>query len=529
MHRDDDIKEKLLPTTVAPEGVDHVPRMKQEVGALPRVDDSRYSSGQLQLAAWLISIASFLWGYGVSVLNVCIVPDAKGSMLVDINMSTEEQETATALVLIGAALSAMLTGGISEKLGQRKAILVNNMFFIIGGAACALAVSKKAVFFGRFSIGIACGIVTNNAPILLNEISPAHIRGRITSYHQLNITLGMLVTSVLGYFVIEGVPSGWRYMNGFIAVPAIVQCVVSTLIPESPWWLMKNKGREESRASLVYLRDNPNRDDIDAELSEITHDLESRADKGHGQWKDLRLHKLPMVIGCMLVFFQAMTGINTVMLYSAKIFHSAGITNPLFATAAVSVTNVLTTIVSIHLIDTQGRRPLLLAGVSTMVVSLAMLSFSLLYLNKNRGAQGMIAVCSVLAFVAGFAISLGAAVWVVLVDITPVQIRSRAFAVFMGINYLCNILVATYTLSAISFLGRGPNPEKDGIAKLYLICSGIALLSLLFVFCFVAETKEARRKSNYRVPVDESRKTVEGNRLLTTEKDDPNPSNVTEL
>lgn len=184
-----------------------------------------------------------------------------------------------------------------------------------------------------------------------------------------------------------------------------------------------------------------------------------------------------------------MTGINTVMLYSAKIFHFAGVTDPFLATIVVGVVNVSITIVSVKLVDSYGRRPLLLLGTTVMIAALIVLSWSLLYLNDNLETQGVVAVLSVLFFVAGFAVGLGAVVWyvllcavllscgahgecgcrVVLGDITPVHIRTRAFAFYMGVSYICNIVIAVYTLSAINFLGRGPYPEKNGIAKLYLI------------------------------------------------------------
>lgn len=115
--------------------------------------------GKLQLAAVLIALSSFLWGYGVAVLNVCIVPDAIGSLLAEINLSTSEQETATALVVVGALVSALTTGGIGERIGQKKTILANNAFYIVGGIVCALATSKKAIFAGRFCIGYVDAVV----------------------------------------------------------------------------------------------------------------------------------------------------------------------------------------------------------------------------------------------------------------------------------------------------------------------------------------------------------------------------------
>ncbi|KAL3671767.1 hypothetical protein V7S43_003676 [Phytophthora oleae] len=495
-----DIKEKLLPK-IEPIPPQH---QRQRAGLRPNmatkpgahsVDPGRPApssvgcgqTGRLRLAAWLVSISSFMWGFSAAVLNVCIVPDAIGSILVDINLSTEEQERATALVVVGCVLSALTTGGVGASVGQKKTILVNNVLFIVGGAICALATSKRELYVGRLIIGLASGVVTNTVPILLTEISPAISRGEITSLHQLSLTIGMLVSAVLGFFFISSVPSGWRYLNGFMILPPLVQCLSASFVPESPWWLMKNRGRDECRATLVFLRPE-NEKVIETEVQEIARVMEHRQHEPHVTWSHLLRYKKVMVTGTILVFFQAMTGINTVMLYSAKIFHFAGVTNPFFATAVVGFTNVGVTIISVRFVDSYGRRPLLIVGTTIMIIALGVLSWSLLYLNDNLDVQGMVAVISVLMFVGGFAVGLGAVVWVMLGDITPVHIRSRAFAFYMVVSYICNILIAVYTLSAISFLGRGSNPEKNGIAKLYLILSGVAAVCLTYIYGFVEET-----------------------------------------
>ncbi|KAJ8550273.1 hypothetical protein ON010_g10797 [Phytophthora cinnamomi] len=275
-------------------------------------------------------------------------------------------------------------------------------------------------------------------------------------------------------------------------LPPLVQCLSTSFVPESPWWLMKNRGREACRATLVFLRPSNQKDAIETEVQEIARVMEHRQHEPHVTWSHLLAHKKVMVTGTILVFFQAMTGINTVMLYSAKIFHFAGVTNPFFATAVVGFTNVGVTIISVRFVDSYGRRPLLIVGTAVMIIALGVLSWSLLYLNDNLELQGMVAVISVLMFVGGFAVGLGAVVWVMLGDITPVHIRSRAFAFYMAVSYICNIVIAVYTLSAISFLGRGSNPEKNGIAKLYLILSGVAVACLAYIYAFVEETSHIK-------------------------------------
>lgn len=190
---------------------------------------------------------------------------------------------------------------------------------------------------------------------------------------------------------------------------------------------------------LVYLRGESSHAAIETELRDIAAAMEHRRHDKDVTWADLMKHKDVLVVGTFLVFFQAyvvaacvatvstvvltdvlcgcggtsMTGINTVMLYSAKIFHFAGISNPFLATAVVGFTNVSVTVVSISLVDSYGRRPLLIVGTILMILSLFVLSASLLYLNNHIKTQGVVAVSAVLLFVAGFAIGLGAVVWYV--------------------------------------------------------------------------------------------------------------------
>lgn len=192
----------------------------------------------------------------------------------------------------------------------------------------------------------------------------------------------------------------------------------------------------QSKEVLKSLRSGWPAATIDAELREIADAMEHRRHDKVVHWSDLWAYRTKVTIGALLVFFQAyvvvlslvfllvhdsrdhhcccsMTGINTVMLYSAKIFHFAGVTNPFVATVLVGMVNVSVTIFSVSLVDSYGRRPLLMSGITAMIVALVVLSLSLLYLDANLRLQGLIAVGAVLMFVAGFASSLGVVVWYV--------------------------------------------------------------------------------------------------------------------
>ncbi|OQR87890.1 Major Facilitator Superfamily (MFS) [Achlya hypogyna] len=470
------------------------------------------AGSNLKLAAYLVALSSFLWGYGFCVLNVCIAENATGSILVDFALSDGEIELASSLVLIGAWVSALLTASMADTYGRRKVLLGNNVLFVAGALACALARTKGDIYIGRTIIGFACGIVTNVTPILLAEMSPTDCRGQITTLHQLMLTIGILGSSLLGYGLVSSVPSGWRYVNAFLGVPAVLQCMLLPWIPESPRWLLATGADEKARAQLFRLRNPVYETDIDVELKTILHDMnnDKKSEPKEITFCGLWVYKRPMLIGSFLVFFQAMTGINTVMLYSSKIFHFAGVDQPIMATASVGTINVITTVASVYLVDYCGRKILLLISSAAMALSLGVLSYTLLYLSDKL--QGVLAVVCVLVFVAGFAIGLGAVIWhravpslnanagarVVLGELTPSAIRSRAMGVFMAISYACNVFVATCTLGMIKALGAGhKDVEKNGIAKLYLICGLLSVLCFLFIAKWVPETKGLRGAAAY--------------------------------
>ena len=459
------------------------------------------SIARLRLAALVTTLSSFVWGYSISVLNVCIVENAAGSLLIDINLNDNEKQLATALVLIGAWVGALLTDFPAERFGRKPVLLFTNALFLAGTLACALAVSKPALFAGRSLLGLACGAVTGVVPTLLTEISPAHARGQITTLHQLQLTLGILFSGLVGYLCVTTVPSGWRYVHGFLLLPVLLQCLLWSCVPESPRWLARERRGAEARNVLLQLRAGVPVPLIEAEVDDM---LQQATAGSNPAWRDVFTYRRPMALGSLLVFFQAMTGINSVIFYSARIFAFAGVENAIAASSSVGVVNVLMTILSVGLVDSYGRRILLLVGTSFMTVSLATLSLVLLFLNAQPKLQGLVAVASTLLFVSGFAVGFGAVVWVILGEILPSSVRSKAMGFFMGISYLCNILIATCTLTLINALGSGPTQkeiEKNGIAKLYLIFGIISAISLVFIKLHVRETKGSQLDRSFQ-PVD---------------------------
>eukprot|EP00903_Cladosiphon_okamuranus_P010828 g10229.t1 len=484
-------------------------------------------------ASLISALPSFLFGYCISALNTVLVAgdstggaaacfsgeDAtcpRGSALRDLHLPTVQQEVATSLLIAGAWLGSMMASRPSDALGRRATLLYNNFLFIAGGVLCAVAVGPSGLFFGRFLGGMAVGCGSSVVPVLLSEVSSSKTRGAVASIHQLMINLGVLCSGLLGYSLVEDVPHGWRYVQGFIVVPAVAQIALAAFVPESPRWLVKHGRVGEAKAVMLRLHggggragDGQKNNKIDREVDGMGGN-KGEEQKGNVAWAEVYAHRRPVMIGVMLMLLQAFTGINTVIFYSTTIFELAGVHNTVLATVSVGLTLVVMTSVSGGLVDKAGRRNLMLLGTSIMAIALATLSGALLWLNGTPRAQGRLAVAATLLFISGFSLGQGSVSWIVLTEIVPSRIRAQAFSIFTAVNWLSNFLIGLFTLSAIEAMGawllpgrsRGedgpeefsattPSPrdqQKAGVAGLYAVFSLLSMLAVVFVYFFVRET-----------------------------------------
>lgn len=193
-----------------------------------------------------------------------------------------------------------------------------------------------------------------------------------------------------------------------------------------------------------------------------------------------------------------MTGINTVIFYSTTIFALAGVQNAFLGTVMVGVLNVVITTLSGYLVDKAGRKILLTLGTWIMFVSLVLLGAILLAKDVAAATLSIVAVGSMLLYVFGFAIGIGAVQWVVVGEVVPTKIRSKAYSIFVTSNWTANLVISLVTLSLIDALGRGLAPgapleqeRQTGVAVLYLLFSGMCLLCLAFLYFMVPETRHA--------------------------------------
>lgn len=428
-------------------------------------------------------------------LNACLAEDSKGSLLNDVNLSTTLQQVATAMTILGAWIGSFAAASPSSKHGARKVLLVNNIFWILGGGLCIVP-TPATLFVGRFLLGLGVGVDSTIAPTLLSEISPKAKRGSVTALHQLQVTIGILASGLVCYGFVSQIEHGWQYALG---VPAAISLLTLPLqlkyIPESPNWLLRNKRRDDAFNIMLKFNDATvgfNDDVVSADLAALETEIESESHISEVSWSEVWSYKRPMLIGLGLMFFQPMSGINAVIFYSTKIFGFAGVEEDILGTVAVGAINVLATIVSMYLVERAGRKILILGGTVICAVALVVLGSILLALDVNRKGVPLLAVFLVLIYIIGFAVGLGAVSWVIMSEVVPSRIRNKAMSAFLMEAWFWNLLIALFTLTTIEGLGGGSDKDEQqrGVGILLLIFAAVCVIGCVFILTNIPETKD---------------------------------------
>jgi len=423
--------------------------------------------------AGVAALGGLLFGYDTGVISGALLFIREALAL-----SPTMQGIVVAIVLAGAAIGAAIAGTLSDRFGRRRVILAAAVLFVAGAIFSAVAAELTSLLIGRFLVGLAIGFASMLTPLYLAEIAPARDRGAIVSLNQLCITVGILVSYLVG-FALASSSGGWRWMLGIGAVPGVILMIGMLILPESPRWLAGHGRMEDAAAALRRLRGGAG---VMNELSVLRTDiaLEGRQLASWAELLSPRLRK-PLVIGIGLAIFQQITGINTVIYFAPTIFQSAGLPSAaisILATAGVGAVNVVMTIVSIRLIDSLGRRQLLCWSLGGMAATLLLLA-GVFYAGAT-GGSAWIAVLSVAAYVGFFAIGLGPVFWLLISEIFPLALRGRAMSLATVANWGFNLIVAATFLDLVSAFGS---------ANAFLMYAVLSVVALIFVVVEVPETK----------------------------------------
>lgn len=368
-------------------------------------------------------------------------------------LSSVSQGLVVSSVLIGAVLGAAFSGKIADIFGRRNIIIVTAMIFFFGSLGSALAPDEYWLIFTRIIIGVAIGIASFTVPLYISEISPSKIRGALVSLNQLAITMGIVFSYLVDGALAE-VTHGWRFMFAVGIIPAIILAIGMWYLPKTPRWLMSKNREDEARKVLSTLEAEEN---VEPQIQQMKRNL-LEEEKSKGALSELMMPWLrpALIIGIGLMFFQQMTGINTVIYYAPTIFQKAGFVSDasaIYATVGVGLINVIFTVVSIKLIDRLGRKPLLSGGLIGMIISLVALGLAFQFEASLGDALKWVTVGSLVVYIASFAISLGPIAWLIISEIYPLKIRGVAMSIATLSNWAFNFVVALTFLPLLDALG----------------------------------------------------------------------------
>ncbi len=334
--------------------------------------------------ALIVALGGFLMGFDASVISGVVK-----FIEPEFNLTKIELGWSVASLALTATFAMMIAGPLSDKLGRRVVLKYAAVLFALSAVASAVAPSFIVLVIARMIGGLGVGAALIVAPMYIAEIAPPHMRGRMVSFNQLNIVIGISVAFFTNYLILQLGQSdsewalamqfeawNWRWMLGLETLPAILYFFCLFVVPESPRWLIMH-GKEDE--ALVIMTKASGEIQAREELQAIHDSASSETHKEKVPFTDLFTPsmRLVLMIGITVAVLQQITGINSVFFYAPMIFEQSGIgTDASFMQAIlVGLVNLAFTIVAIALIDKLGRRPLLGFGVAGIAVCMFILAY----------------------------------------------------------------------------------------------------------------------------------------------------------
>lgn len=503
------------------------------------------NSGHIVLISLIVALGGFLMGFDASVISGVVK-----FIEPEFNLTKIELGWAVSSLTLTATLAMMIAGPLSDRWGRKRILSVAAVLYALSAILSAVSPSFVFLVMARMLGGFGVGASLIIAPMYIAEIAPPKSRGKMVSFNQLNIVVGISAAFFTNYLILKLGQSGadwtkslgldiynWRWMLGLEAIPAILYFIFLYIVPRSPRWLIM-KGREEE--ALTVMTKASGEEVAQLELESVKQSLQADSNKKKVKLVEIfsPALKSALIIGIVLATLQQLTGINSVFFYAPMIFEQSGLgVDASFSQAIyVGLTNLVFTIVAMALIDRIGRKPLLVIGVSGIVISMFVLAYGFnaatytitdstlssvsseintdrfesiknieyisdtdiksalvevlgvedaakiesTILSKSISLNTTLILIAIIAFVASFAVSIGPVMWVMFSELFPNRVRAIAISFVGFIN------------SVVSFLVQLVFPwelANFGTSLTFLLYGVFAAIGLIFILFKVPETK----------------------------------------
>lgn len=419
-------------------------------------------------ASGTAALAGLLFGFDTAVIS-----GVTGAISDHFALSPVQLGATVSAALWGTLIGAMTAGYPGDRYGARGVLRVLALFYVVSGIGCALAWDWGSLLAFRFIGGLAIGGSSVLAPVYISEIAPAQRRGMLVGMFQLAIVIGILAAYVSNAAVAAAIPApdlAWRWKLGVAAAPAILFLILLFGIPDSPRWLAARGRDAEARGVLAGIGD----PDPDAELATIrTSIAENRA--AGGQRLNWARHRRPIMLAVLIAAFNQLSGINAILYYLNQIFADAGFASSDLPAIGIGIANLIFTLVGMALIDRVGRKRLLLVGAAGTAICLGLAWAALAGIIPRA-----LLLPALIGFIAFFAPSQGAVIWVYISEVFPTAVRARGAALGSGTHWLLNALIAIAFQWAVQNLSP---------AAPFGFFAAMMLVQLVVVALFFPETR----------------------------------------
>jgi len=437
------------------------------------------------------ALGGFLFGFDSGVISGC-----EKAIQAEFQLSGFWHGFTVSGALIGTIIGAFSVGWPSDRFGRRPTLMLMAMLFLVSAAGCAFAGTQPVLAWMRFIGGLAIGGSSVVVPLYIVEISPGPVRGRLVAVNQLNIVFGILVSYISNYFVAKALTAPgwicnaceslarffspsmtneqviWRVMLGVECFPAIAFLLLLFTIPESPRWLVRVGRHQAARDVLDLIGDaTPQKT-----LAEIDETLAEAERVGHVALFQRRYFK-PILLAFFIAFFNQVSGINAINYYAPRIFENfVGAQSALAATIGVGTVNLIFTILAFFIIDKFGRRVMIIGGSIAMTLMHFLVAWQL---SLGALANPVLAIGGILGFIACFAISSGAVIWVFISEIFPNAVRAKGQAFGCFIHwFMCTLI--SWAFPAVA--------EKAGTYA-FGFFGAMMICQIIFAIRWMPETK----------------------------------------
>ena len=425
------------------------------------------------------AIGGFLFGFDSGVIS-----GAEKAIQNEFALSSFWHGLIVSGALVGTLIGVFAAGAPSDRWGRKKSLYLMGILFLVSALGCALTPCDKTLGphllgWSRFIGGLAIGGVSVVVPLYIVEIAPGRWRGLLVGLNQLNIVFGILASYITNYLVAKYMPGFdpaivWRVMLGVECLPIVIFMSLLLTIPESPRYLVRVGRLADASRVLAHV----GAEKVSETVEEIKSSLADAAGGADVPLFQRRFLK-PIMLAFFIAFFNQTSGINAINYYAPRIFEmifgEGSSLAALAGTMGLGLVNLVFTAMAFMIIDKVGRRVLIIAGSAAMVAMHALVAWQL----SLAQPVAAIALVGIFGFIAFFAMSSGACLWVFISEVFPNSVRAKGQALGCFTHWLlCTLISWVFPMAA----------EKAG-SWTFAFFGAMMAAQLVWAIFFMPETK----------------------------------------